>query len=64
MMAELKLIDVSVHNGNIDWDNFFSALKNISFDGTVTLEAPAHLPVGVDSETLNRSLRFIKKNLL
>ena len=20
MMAELKLIDVSVHNGNIDWD--------------------------------------------
>ena len=50
-------------NGNVDWDNFFSSLKSIGFDGTVTLEAPAHLPIGVDSETLNRSLRFIKNNL-
>ena len=49
--------------GNVDWNLFFSSLKALGYDNTVTLEAPAHLPVGVDSETLNGSLHFIRRNL-
>lgn len=49
--------------GNIDWDMYFSLVKRSGYDGTVTLEAPAHQPVGVDSKTLNESLDFIRENL-
>ncbi|MBQ6052738.1 MAG: sugar phosphate isomerase/epimerase [Clostridia bacterium] len=49
--------------GVIDWKMYFDGIKNAGYDGTVTLEAPAHLPVGVDSETLNASLDFIRKNM-
>ncbi len=50
-------------NGNIDWNMYFTELRRAGYDGTVTLEAPAHLPEGVDHITLNRSLRFLKNNL-
>ena len=49
--------------GVIDWKLYFDGIKGAGYDGTVTLEAPAHLPFGVDSETLNASLDFIRKNL-
>jgi sugar phosphate isomerase/epimerase len=49
--------------GNIDWDMYFDGIRKSGYNGTVTLEAPAHLPEGVDSKTLNESLDFIRKNL-
>lgn len=49
--------------GNIDWDMYFAGIRRTGYDGTVTLEAPAHLPVGVDSAVLNKSLRFLRDNL-
>ena len=49
--------------GNIDWNMYFSEIKKSGYDGTVTLEAPSQLPVGVDSETLNESLAFIRENM-
>lgn len=49
--------------GNIDWANFFRALKARAYSGSVTLEAPSVLETGVDAETLNESLDFIRHGL-
>lgn len=46
--------------GQIDWNVFFKAIKTVGFSGSVTLEAPAMLPDGINDTVLNRSLGFIK----
>jgi sugar phosphate isomerase/epimerase len=48
-------------NGQIDWEMFFGSVRQHGYKGTVTLEAPAMRETGVDTETLNRSLDFIRK---
>lgn len=50
-------------DGQIRWDMFFASLKKASYEGSVTLEAPSMSADGVDSETLNRSLDFIRTSL-
>ena len=49
--------------GNIDWEFVFSALRDMNYAGSITLEAPSMLREGVDSATLNRSLAFIRDHL-
>lgn len=49
--------------GNVDWTSFFGALRELSYAGTITLEAPSMLPDGVDCKTLNEGLRFIRNGL-
>ena len=49
--------------GKIDWEGFFSALRAIPYAHSITLEAPSMLPEGVDTDTLNGSLAFIRKHI-
>ena len=49
--------------GDIDFDAFFAALRGIGYDGTITLEAPSMIAEGVDTETLNRGLDFIRARI-
>lgn len=47
-------------HGDVDFDLFFEHLKTINYSGSLTLESPSILKHGVDYETLNKSLRYIK----
>lgn len=49
--------------GNVDWSRFFLLVKELGYSDSMTLEASAHVANGVDSETLNRSLDFIRNGL-
>ncbi len=49
--------------GDIDWNMVFSRLRSLGYRGTVTLEAPSMLAQGVDAETLNGTLRYLRDNL-
>lgn len=49
--------------GRIDWPAFFAALRRNRYTGSITLEAPSMRAEGVDAETLNRGLDFIRKGL-
>ncbi len=49
--------------GDIDWESLFEGLRELPYRGSVTLEAPAMLAQGVDTETLNRRLSFIRSRL-
>ena len=49
--------------GRIDWPAFFAALRRNRYAGSITLEAPSMRPEGVDAETLNQGLDFIRKGL-
>ena len=49
--------------GQIDWDGFFKYIKDSSYDGSFTLEAPSMQEQGVDAKTLNESMRFIRRSL-
>ena len=51
-------------HGNVDWNLFFSHLKRTGYQESITLEAPAHIPDGVDDKTLNEMLDFIRNNLI
>ena len=50
--------------GLIDWNLVFSSLRDMRYQGSITLEAPSMQSEGVDSATLNRSLAFIRQNLI
>jgi sugar phosphate isomerase/epimerase len=49
--------------GGIDWRAFFGAVKRSGYAGSFTLEAPSMLESGVDAETLNKGLAFIRDGL-
>ena len=49
--------------GNVDFESFFQSLKEIGYAGSITLEAPSMKPDTVDTETLNRSLQWIRNHL-
>lgn len=49
--------------GNIDWGMFFDGIRAARYAGSVTLEAPSMLAKGVDAETLNRSLDYLRGEL-
>lgn len=46
--------------GDVDFDHLFGRIKECHYAGTVTLEAPSIQAKGVDTETLNRSLLWLK----
>ncbi len=46
--------------GQIDWPGFFSSLARLGYRGSVTLEAPAMLPEGLDTDALNETLSFLR----
>ncbi|MBO4406617.1 MAG: sugar phosphate isomerase/epimerase [Clostridia bacterium] len=47
--------------GQIDWPGFFAALSRLGYRGSVTLEAPAMLPEGLDVPALSETLAFLKE---
>ncbi len=49
--------------GDVDFDMFFAALKGINYSDTITLESPSMREMGVDVETLNRGIAFIRERL-
>ena len=49
--------------GVIDFSVYFEYIKKTGFTGTLTLEAPSMREEGVDTETLNRSLNFIRRGI-
>jgi len=49
--------------GRIDWDKFFGYVRSAPYGGSFTLEAPSMLENGVDADTLNDSMSFIRKSL-
>ena len=50
-------------DGHIDFDRFFAYLKENHFDGSVTLESPSMLEVGLNAESLQSDLDFIKNRI-
>ena len=50
--------------GNIDFDKFFAYLKENNFDGSITLESPSMLEEGLNSESLQDDLNFIKGKIV
>ena len=49
--------------GKIDFDRFFSYLKQNGYDGSITLESPSMLEIGLNAESLQKDLDFIKEHL-
>lgn len=49
--------------GDVDWPEFFRLLRAVGYRHSITLEAPSMLPDGVDTETLNRGLSFIREGV-
>ena len=49
--------------GKIDFDRFFAYLKDNNFDGSITLESPSMLEVGLNAESLQSDLDFIKSRI-
>lgn len=49
--------------GNIDFKDFFKKLKRNSYKDSITLEAPSMLPDKIDTDTLNRSLNWIRDQM-
>jgi sugar phosphate isomerase/epimerase len=49
--------------GGIDWPMFFDRLRALRYPYSLTLEAASILEKGVDTETLNRSLDFVSREL-
>ena len=47
--------------GQIDWPGFFSSLASLGYAGSVTLEAPAMLPEGLDTAALSETLSFLDR---
>lgn len=50
--------------GQIDWPAFFAALSRNGYTQSITLEAPSMLAQGIDAQTLNSGLDFIRQGLL
>ncbi len=50
--------------GGIDWTMFFERMRAMRYSYSLTLEATAIIENGVDTETLNRSLDFIRCGLI
>ena len=47
--------------GQIDWPGFFASLASLGYAGSVTLEAPAMLPEGLDVSALSETLSFVDR---
>ena len=47
--------------GKVDFPAFFAALRREGYTGALTLESPCILPERVDTDTLNRDLRWIRE---
>ncbi|MBR0143002.1 MAG: sugar phosphate isomerase/epimerase [Clostridia bacterium] len=47
--------------GQIDWQEVFSSLASLGYAGSVTLEAPAMLPEGLDVAALSETLSFLDR---
>ena len=46
--------------GNIDFDRFFNYLAKFGYKGSVSLESPSMLEFGLNSDSLNRDLDFLR----
>ena len=46
--------------GNVDFKRFFDYLVTNGYDGTVTLESPSMLEAGLNSESLNKDLEYLR----
>lgn len=49
--------------GKIDFDRFFDYLKRSGHEGSITLESPSMLEVGLDSDSLQKDLNYIKSKI-
>ncbi len=51
-------------SGEVDFAGFFAALRKMGYNQSITLEGPRMLPDGVDFESLNRDLAFIRQSII
>ncbi len=50
--------------GHVDFEAFFARLRETGYSHTITLEAPSMRADGVDAQTLNRGLDFIRQRVI